>query len=567
MFCSLIVLATRGSRHGRLLPAKMLVRIFVLAMAGIVGVAGLNTDAVAQRTSSRTVPNIVVIMADDMGFSDLGCYGAEIETPHLDALAANGLRFTNFYNAARCCPTRAALLTGLYPHQAGIGHMTRDDGIPAYRGFLNDRCVTLAEVLRGAGYATLTTGKWHVGSAPGQWPLDRGFDRFWGVPSGGGVYFKDALQIRKEVFFVDGAQRVEPPDDLYVTDTFTDYALAFIEQTVLRDQKPFFLYLAHIAPHWPLQAKPEDIAKYQGRYDAGWDAVRAARFQRQVQMGIVPPDTVISPRDPQAGVWAETPDDVQRDLAHRMEIYAAQIDSIDQNVGRLVEKLEALQQLENTLILFLSDNGCSAEGGPGGFSRGLPDAPLGTGLSYASAGLQWANVSDTPFRKFKMDTHEGGIVTPLVVHWPAGIAARGELRHQVGHVIDLMPTFAELGGASYPERFGDQTLLPFEGISLVPAFDNRPLDRHGLFWEHQGNKAVRIGDWKAVQPANEPWELYDLGSDRTERSDLADQHPKRLEQLTQRWRAWAEHCGVWEWAELQRHRQARVQGKPAATGS
>ncbi|TVS12384.1 MAG: arylsulfatase [Planctomycetaceae bacterium] len=562
MSCSRVVIAPRSLRPGRLLPATILVRIFALAMAGIAVGAWLHADAVAQQTSGRSVPNIVVIMADDLGFSDIGCYGAEIETPHLDALAANGLRFTNFYNAARCCPTRAALLTGLYPHQAGIGHMTRDDGLPGYRGFLNDRCVTLAEVLREAGYATLTTGKWHVGSAPGQWPLDRGFDRFWGVPSGGGIYFKDALQIRKEVFFVEDDQRVEAPDDLYVTDTFTDYALAFIEQTVLRDQKPFFLYLAHIAPHWPLQAKPEDIAKYQGRYAAGWDAVRAARFQRQVQMGIVPPDTVISPRDPQAGAWADTPADVQRDLAHRMEIYAAQIDSIDQNVGRLLEKLETLQQLDNTLILFLSDNGCSAEGGPGGFSRGLPDAPLGTGLSYASAGLEWANVSDTPFRKFKMDTYEGGIVTPLVVHWPAGIAARGELRHQMGHVIDLMPTFAELAGVAYPETFGDQTLLPVEGISLVPAFDNRPLDRDGLFWEHQGNKAVRIGDWKAVQPGNGPWELYDLGNDRTERIDLADQHPKRLEELTHRWQVWAEHCGVWEWSELQRHRQTRSKGKP-----
>ncbi len=546
-----------GGWHGGTLN-----RVIVLAMLGFWGGAWMSADAVATEPSQRSQPNIVLIMADDLGYSDLGCYGAEIETPHLDALATNGLRFTNFYNSARCCPTRAALLTGLYPHQAGIGHMTRDDGLAAYRGFLNDRCVTLAEVLRKAGYATLMTGKWHVGSAPGQWPLDRGFDRFWGVPSGGGVYFKEALQIRKEVFFVEADRRVEPPDDLYVTDTFTDYALAFIERAVHQDRKPFFLYLAHIAPHWPLQAKPEDIAKYRGRYDAGWDAVRAARFQRQVQMGIVPPDTVLSPRDPQAGAWADTPADVRQDLAHRMEIYAAQIDSIDQNVGRLVERLEALQQLDNTLILFLSDNGCSAEGGPGGFSRGLPDAPLGTGLSYASAGLEWANVSDTPFRKFKMDTYEGGIVTPLVVHWPAGIAAQGELRHQVGHVIDLMPTFAELAGVSYPETFDGQTLIPVEGVSLVPAFDDRPLDRDGLFWEHQGNKAVRIGDWKAVQPASRPWELYDLGSDRTERIDLAHQHPKRLEELTDRWQAWAEHCGVWEWSELLRHRQSRVKGKP-----
>jgi arylsulfatase A-like enzyme len=523
-------------------------------------VAWMGAPGSAQQTPACEAPNIVVIMADDMGYSDLGCYGGEIETPHLDALAAGGLRFTHFYNAARCCPTRAALLTGLYPHQAGIGHMVGNDGIPSYQGYLNDRCRTLGEVLRAAGYTTLATGKWHVGSAPGHWPLDRGFDRFWGTPSGGGVYFKEALQIRKEVFFVADDQRIEPPDDLYVTDAFTDQALTFVEQAV-QQKKPFFLYLAHIAPHWPLQAKPEDIRKYQSRYDTGWDAVREARFRRQIQLGIVPADAVISPRDPAAVPWAETPADQQRDLAHRMEIYAAQIDSIDQNVGRLVTKLKALKQFDNTLILFLSDNGCSAEGGPGGFSRGLPDAPLGTGLSYASAGLEWANVSDTPFRKFKMDTYEGGIATPLVVHWPAGIAARGELRHQPGHVIDLMPTLGQLAGAAYPVQFDGQAVLPPEGVSLVPAFRNQPLAREGLFWEHQGNKAARIDDWKAVQAHGGTWELYDLRRDRTERIDLAAQQPEKLQRLREQWQAWAQRCGVWEWSDLQQHRQTRSKAK------
>jgi arylsulfatase len=502
-------------------------------------------------------PNIVVILADDLGYSDIGCYGGEIDTPNLDALAAGGLRFTQFYNAARCCPTRAALLTGLYPHQAGIGHMVGDDGIPSYQGYLNDRCVTLGETLRAAGYTTLAAGKWHVGSAPGQWPLDRGFDRFWGTPTGGGVYFKNTLQIRKEVFFVADDQRIEPPDDLYVTDFFTDQALGFIDQAVSQKKQPFFLYLAHIAPHWPLQARPEDIRKYRARYDIGWDAVREARFRRQLEMGIVPADCVLSPRDPQAKSWAETPAEVQRDLAHRMEIFAAQIDCIDQNVGRLVARLKALGQFENTLILFLSDNGCSAEGGPGGFSRGEPGAPLGTGLSYASAGLQWANASDTPFRKYKMDTHEGGIATPLVVHWPAGIAARGELRHQPGHIIDLMPTLVEVAGAKYPAEVGGRAVLPSEGRSLVPAFHNKPVPRDGLYWEHQGNKAVRIGDWKAVKPGGGSWELYNLQSDRTERIDLAAKHPEKVEQLAASWQAWAKRCGVWEWSDLQRHRQTR----------
>jgi arylsulfatase len=507
-------------------------------------------------------PNIVVILADDMGWSDVGAYGGEIETPHLDALAKGGVRFTQFYNTARCCPTRAALLTGLYQHQAGIGHMVANDGIPSYQGFLNDRCVTLAEVLKPAGYTTLMTGKWHVGSAPGQWPLDRGFDRFWGTPSGGGVYFKDTLELRKEVFFVSGAERIEPPADLHVTDTFTDRALDFVDEAVTRTRKPFFLYLAHIAPHWPLQAKPADIAKYAGRYDLGWDAVRERRFARQKEMGLVARDAVLSPRDPQAKPWSEMPEVARKELAHRMEIYAAQVDCIDQNVGRLVAKLKALGQFENTLILFLSDNGCSAEGGPGGFSRGVEGAPIGTGRSYASAGLEWANASNTPFRKFKVATHEGGISTPLIAHWPAGISGRGELRHQAGHVIDLMPTVVELAGATYPASRHNRVIQPAEGRSLAPALTGRPAPvARTLFWEHEGNKAVRLGDWKAVAKGRTAWELYDLSSDRAEGHNLATAQPAKTQELATLWQEWAARCGVWEWDELRKHRQNRTNSK------
>ena len=496
-------------------------------------------------------PNVIVILVDDMGFSDLGCYGGEIETPHLDALAAGGLRFTRFYNAARCCPTRAALLTGLYPHQAGIGHMVADYGVPSYQGYLNDRCVTLAEALRPAGYATLMSGKWHVGSAPGQWPLDRGFDRYWGTPSGGGVYFKDTLQIRKEVFFVEGAERIEVPDDLYVTDDFTDHAMAFIEEAATETKKPFFLYLAHIAPHWPLQAKPEDIAKYAGRYDAGWDEVRARRFARQKELGIVSAEPVLSPRDPQAKAWNEVSAEARRELAHRMEIYAAQIDSIDQNVGRLVAKLKALGQFGNTLILFLSDNGCSAEGGPGGFSRGEKGAPIGTGLSYASGGLEWANVSDTPFRRFKTETHEGGIATPLIAHWPAGIEARGALVDEPGHIIDLMPTLLEIAGATYPESHRGEAVQAMEGKSLVPLFGPDPpaAEPRPLFWEHEGNRAVHVGDWKLVAPHKREWELYDLSADPVEGNNLASTHPERARDLAAQWDAWAARVGVLPWPD------------------
>lgn len=551
---------------------------FALAVAGVL----MTVTGTPTARADPPRPNIVLIMADDMGWSDLGCYGGEIETPHLDALAEGGVRFTQFYNTARCCPTRAALLTGLYQHQAGIGHMTGNDGIPSYQGFLNDRCVTIAEALRPAGYATLITGKWHVGSAPGQWPLDRGFERYWGTPSGGGVYFKDTLQVRTNVFFVDGDQRIEPPDDLYVTDTFTTKAIQFVEETVKSTDKPFFLYLAHIAPHWPLQAKDEDIAKYRGRYDIGWDAVRRDRFRRQKAMGLVPEDARLSERDPRARAWDDMPEDARRDLAHRMEIYAAQIDCIDQNVGRLVAKLKELGQFENTLILFLSDNGCSAEGGPGGFSRGKPGAPIGTGLSYASVGLEWANAADTPFRKFKMHTHEGGIATPLIAHWPAGMQAgssqkqsSGRLVHEPGHVIDLVPTLLDVAGAEYPETFHSKSILPPEGRSLKPLIIAEPgqaLAENGatgtsahslrpLFWEHQGNKAVRVGDWKAVAPHGQEWELYNLADDRTETRNLAEKRPDKTRELAAIWQTWADRCGVWEWQDLLKHRRRQAQSE------
>lgn len=510
----------------------------------------------ASETPAR--PNVVVILADDMGWSDLGCYGSEIETPHLDALAAHGVRFTQFYNTGRCCPTRASLLTGLYSHQAGVGHMAADDALPAYRGFLHDRCLTIAEAVRPFGYATLMAGKWHVGSAPGRWPLDRGFDRYWGTPSGGGVYFKDTLKVRRNIFFVDDATVVEPPDDMYVTDTFTTRALGFVEQAV-RNGKPFFLYLAHIAPHFPLQAKPEDIAKYRGRYDAGWDRVREQRFQRQKQLGLFTEDVKLSPRDPKARSWNDVPADEQRQLARRMEIYAAQVDCIDQNVGRLVDKLKQLKQIDNTIILFLSDNGCSAEGGPGGFERGLPGAPIGTALSYGSLGLEWANVSNTPFRKFKMDTFEGGISTPLIAHWPQGIKSTGRLVDQPGHVIDLMPTILELTGATYPKEADGKDLVPLHGRSLKPFLTGEPaeLGDRSLFWEHQGNKAVRNGDWKAVAAHGKAWKLYNLAADRMEGADRAKAQPEVLQELTAQWRAWAEECGVRDWGEIQKLRKER----------
>lgn len=493
---------------------------------------------------AQNKPNIIVILADDMGFSDLGCYGSEIDTPNLDQLAAQGLRFSQFYNTSRCCPTRASLLTGLYSHQAGVGAMTEKSNKPGYLGYLNRNCVTLAEALKPAGYQTLMTGKWHVGDGDGMKPVDRGFDRYWGVLHGGGIYFKETLKLKPERVFYKNGTPIEAPDDLYVTDDFADQAIGFVDEAV-KEKKPFFLYLAHIAPHWPLQAKPQDIAKYKGRYDGGWDVVRKKRFEKQKQLGVIPENTQLSPRDPEAKAWNEMSEEKRKDLAHRMEIYAAQIDSIDQNVGKLVGKLKELGQFDNTLILFMSDNGCSAEGGPGGFDRGEKGAPIGTGLSYSSAGLEWANVSDTPYRNFKMFTHEGGIASPFIAHWPAVIKDKGGIRRQVGHVIDVMPTLLEAGGAEYPKQVGDKEIKPFEGISLISALaSNTPSPERVIYWEHYGRKAVRRGDWKAVSGDRKTWQLYHLKDDPGELNDLAGKEPARLEEFKGLWQTWAERCDV-----------------------
>ncbi|MEZ5305259.1 MAG: arylsulfatase [Verrucomicrobiales bacterium] len=510
----------------------------------------------ALRAAER--PNIVLMMADDMGFSDLGCYGSEIETPNLDAMAASGVRFSQFYNTARCCPTRAALLTGVYSHQAGIGHMVENRGVPSYQGYLGDQTVTIAEALRAGGYTTLMAGKWHVGSDKGRWPLDRGFDRYFGTPSGGGVYFKESLEIRDTVFFVDGHERVEFPDGGYVTDLFTDHAIRFVKEAAA-GEKPFFLYLAHIAPHWPLLAKKADIAKYEGRYAAGWDAVRAARFARQRELGLLAPGWNLSPRDGKAKPWDEGSEAYRADMAHRMAVYAAQVDCIDQNVGRLAAALKDLGEWDNTLFLFLSDNGCSAEGGPGGFSRGKKGVPIGEGASYASAGLEWANACDTPFRKFKSMTHEGGIATPLIAHWPAGIDPKrgGAIEPQPGHVIDLLPTCLAAAGADFPaQRNGQPTIQP-EGRSLVPAFRGDPVAREdALYWEHEGNRAIRDGDWKLVAAHGQPWALYDLAADRAEQDDRAKAMPEKVAALKAKWQAWADRCGVLPWPVKAKGRHA-----------
>jgi arylsulfatase len=538
-------------------------------------------------------PNIVLILTDDMGFSDVGCYGGEIETPHLDALAAGGLRFTQFYNTARCCPTRASLLTGLYPHQAGVGHMvddpTRGRAGPGYAGNLNKRCVTIAEALRPAGYRTYMTGKWHVTPyrdnarrhKTNNWPLERGFDRFYGTIKGGGSYFDPtALTRDNTVISAFADDDYSPEDEFYYTDAISDHAVRFIGDHVRDHQdQPFFLYVAYTAAHWPMHAREEDIAKYKGRYDAGYEAIRAARFAKAKQLGVIGSSWQLSPA---TAAW----DDVEkREFERRcMEVYAAMVDRMDQGVGKVVGELKAHDLFDDTLVFYLQDNGGCAELmgrkpqeqaapradrptlAPLGLDYLQPDLvpkqtrdgyPVRQGLgvmpggadTYIGYGPGWANVSNTPFREFKHWVHEGGISTPLIAHWPAKIAARGELRDAPGHLIDILPTCLDVAGAQYPVDRNGEAITPLEGVSLRPAFAGQAVERkEPIFFEHEGNRAVRDGRWKLVAkgPAGK-WELYDMQVDRTELSDLAAQQPDRVETMTRQWERWAGRAGILPW--------------------
>jgi len=487
-------------------------------------------------------PNIAIILVDDMGFSDIGCYGSEIPTPNLDKLAAKGLRFTQFYNTGRCCPTRASLLTGLYSHQAGVGHMVTDRGQPGYQGNLNDRCVTIAEVMRSAGYRTAMAGKWHVTkyvqatneTEEANWPRQRGFDHYFGVLMGTANYFRPKPLTREN-------EVIEAPENgFYTTDAFVDNAIKFIDDG---DQsKPFFLYLAFNAPHFPLMAPADEIAKFRGKYKIGWDKLREQRRARQIELGIVDPAWALSPRPPEVKASESLTPEEQDRFDHIMAIYAAVVAHMDMAVGRFVEALRQRGALDNTLILFLSDNGGNAESGPDGRYNGTPPGSVDSSIY---CGQSWATLENTPFRRYKHFNHEGGISTPLIAHWPARIHDGGQLRSQPGHLVDLMATCVDLGGATYPMEFKGKAIQPMEGRSLVPAFDNKPIQRDALYWEHEGNAAIRVENWKLVRfGRNGPWELYDLKADRTELHDLALAQPERAKELAAKWDAWAERAQV-----------------------
>lgn len=533
----------------------MRIQTYRLLAAGIAAILGLS---VAVRAAPAR-PNIVVILVDDMGFSDISCYGGEIRTPNLDKLAAEGVRFTQFHNTARCCPTRAALLTGLYPHQAGVGHMTEErfdaEGktLAGYSGRLNDRCVTIAEVLKSAGYFTAMTGKWHVGQNHGVTPWGRGFDRAL-TSAAGGFYFPEGRGA--EVFYNGkslGATNAPLPAHWYSTDLWTEYGLRFVDES-RETGKPFFLYLAYNAPHFPLQAPPEDIARWRGKYKVGWDKLRQARYERLIALGMIDKAWPLSPRLEAVPAWDSLTPAEQDRYDNIMAIYAAVVEHMDKEVGVLVDGLRQRGLLDNTLILFMSDNGGNAESGVPGRLEG--EHP-GDAHSTVFVGQCWATLNNTPFVRYKHYTDEGGIATPLIVHWPDGISAgrRGRLEPQPGHVIDIMPTCVDVAAAHYPEQFNGKPITPEEGVSLRPAFEGRPLGRrHPIFWEHEGNRAVLDGRWKLVALSGQPWRLYDTAADRTEQQDLAAAEPDRLKHLAAEWNEYAARANVlplggWQAAE------------------
>ena len=504
-------------------------------------------------------PNVVVILVDDMGWSDVACYGGEIPTPNLDALAAGGVRFTQFYSTPRCSPTRAALLTGLYSHQAGMGHLDNvvREGSTGTTGRLNDRCVTIAEVLRDAGYFTAMAGKWHLGQQNGTPPWQRGFDRVLNIRAGG-IFFPnqnprggDELAKRgREPLYLDGAPIAHDSailgTDWYATYLWAEFGLKFVDEA-RKANKPFFLYLPHNAPHFPLMAPPELIAKHRGRYRAGWDVLREARHRRQIEMGLIDRRWPLSPREPDSPAWDALPEDAKDRFDHLMAVYAAMIEAIDTSVGTLVDGLRARGALDDTLILFLSDNGGNAETGPDGRFDGDPPGGPDSNLYL---GMNWAALTTTPFRRFKHFTHEGGIATPLIAHWPRGIprGRRNTLERQPGHVVDVMATVVDVTGAAYPRESGGRAIQPMEGVSLRPALAGRRLRRlQPLFWEHEGNRAVRDGRWKLVSRFPAGWELYDMTADRVERTDLSARHPDVVERLAAAWEAWATRTNVDRW--------------------
>ena len=517
------------------------------------GIGTLALTITACSTSGpQQQPNIILILADDMGYSDLGCFGSEIQTPNLDRMAEQGIRMLQFYNASRSCPTRASLLTGLYQHQAGIGDMVTDLGYPSYQGYLNNQCVTIAEALKYNGYNTYMSGKWHVGARPDVHPLKRGFDRYFGLIDGAGSYFeRKAYRINQQTptWMLEDTIFNPPDSGFYLTDAITDYAISVLDEEKSKEE-PFFLYLAYTAPHWPLHALPEDIDKYRRKYMMGWDTLRQKRYEKMIEIGIIDSSAKLTPRHEMSMDWETLSVAEQEMWDLRMAVYAAMIDRLDQNIGRVLEEMKDIGESKNTLVIFLSDNGGCHERIK---NRGnyLPTtAETGTRDSFDAYEYPWANVSNTPFRMFKHWVHEGGISTPFILYYPEKIE-KDQIIHQPGHIIDIMPTLIDLAGGTYPKIYNGNETNPMEGISLVPVFNGKQIKRkRPLFWEHEGNRAIRSGDWKLVSEYDystkqfRKWELYNLSNDRSELIDLSEQNIKLKDKMIRQYEEWAERTGV-----------------------
>lgn len=576
---------------------------------GLYFVALLLVNLAALNAAAADKPNILVILADDLGWSDLGCYGGEIRTPNLDSLAADGLRFTQFYTCTRCCPSRASLLTGLYPHQAGIGLMTSDqsakfpgagdkgEAFPGYRGALNASCVTIAQVLKPAGYRTAAAGKWHVGDS--EPPTKRGFDDFYGFVGGYGV---DSWEPRMMTRLPEGRpQRSYETGEYFATEAITDHALDFLTD-MRKSSGPWLLYIGYQAPHFPVQSKREDQTGYPEIYSQGWDKIREQRLARQKKMGLLPEGTALTPRsqithpvaakrlgswtdDGHNPAWDSLPGDRRADLAQRMAVYAGMVTGMDRNIGRILDDLRSNGELDNTLVLFLSDNGACAEWEPFGFemlpttnpvpgtginqgTQALPNkfyrgeelAKMGQPGSFPSYGSGWANACNTPWRLYKHYGHEGGIGTPLIAHWPLAEGRaknNGQFVNEPAHLIDIMTTCVDIADAKYPAEWGGKKVLPMEGASLRPLLDptdgrSASLSPRFLAWEHEGNRAIREGKWKLVSIGAAPWELYDLEADRVEMNDLAATQSVRVTDMSAKWEAWAKRTKVLPRPEAQR---------------
>lgn len=523
--------------------------------------------------SSR--PNIILILADDLGWGNIGCFGGPIETPNLDRMAADGARFSQFYTYPRCCPARAMLMTGLHPHEVGVGHMTfrrrgknpsvMEDRMkvpPAYRGWVRGTIPTLPEMLRSAGYGTYMAGKWHIGNNDtATWPTSRGFDKFYGFLDGTSEYYKPADLIRD-------TRKIQPEGErYYTTDAFTREAMGYIDGHLReKPNSPFFLYLAFNAPHFPMQAMPEDYAKYRGKFKAGWDVIREQTLERQKAMGLLPSNAVLSPRSgdmrrlgtqPGAVPAWEDIDAAQKDAMDAiMATYAAMVDRLDQNIGRLINHLRNTDQLDNTIICFLSDNGAEAESPPLGEFDAAKLGQYDMEGPHYYYGRAWANVSNTPFREFKHFTYQGGVMSPLIIRWPKGTSpkVRGGFVREFTFLADIVETCLDYGGASRPAIIEGKPTPKMDGQSLRELLAGKKVaSREPVCIEHEGNRLVREGKWKLVSYFEKQWELYDLESDPTEQRNLALENVDTTKRLAAAYDSWADRVGVIPWRVAQNY--------------